>query len=158
VEKVMGFCTDEEYSLFLRQAPDLERMLTDAGFTLTKFWFSVSPAEQRTRFLIRRIDPVRQWMLSPIDLASLDRWEEYTAAKETMFAHTDTPFAPWTVVKSNDKKRVRLEAMRVVLAQHDYDGKDEDLVGRADPLIVGHAADIFEHGENQHPVRPLTAP
>ncbi len=153
VEKVMGFCTDEEYALFLRQAPDLERMLTDAGFALTKFWFSVSPSEQRTRFLIRQIDPVRQWKLSPIDLASLDLWDEYTAAKETMFFHTDTPFAPWTVVKSNDKKRARLESMRVVLAQHDYDGKDEELVGRPDPLIVGHAADIFEQGENQHPVR-----
>jgi polyphosphate kinase len=130
-------------------------LLTDAGFTLTKFWFSVSPAEQRTRFLIRQIDPVRQWKLSPIDLASLDRWEEYTAAKETMFFHTDTPFAPWTVVKSNDKKRARLESMRVVLAQHDYDGKDVELVGKPDPLIVGHAADIFEQGENEHPVRPL---
>ena len=155
VEKVMGFCTDQEYSLFLRQAPDLERLLTDAGFRLTKFWFSMSPAEQRTRFLIRQIDPVRQWKLSPIDLASLDRWEDYTAAKETMFFHTDTSFAPWTVVKSNDKKRARLESMRVVLAQHDYDGKDVELVGKPDPLIVGHAADIFEQGENEHPVRPL---
>jgi len=158
VEKVMGFCTDEEHALFLCQAPDLERLLTDAGFTLTKFWFSMSPAEQRTRFLIRQIDPVRRWKLSPIDLASLDRWEGYTAAKETMFFYTDTPFAPWTVVKSNDKKRARLESMRVVLAQHDYDGKDVELVGKPDPLIVGHAADIFEQGENQHPVRPLPEP
>ena len=155
VEKVMGFCTDEEYAMFLRQAPTLERMLTDAGFSLTKFWFSVSPAEQRTRFLIRQIDPVRQWKLSPIDLASLDKWEEYTAAKETMFAYTDTLAAPWTVVKSNDKKRARLEAIRVVLAQHDYDDKDVDLVGTPDPLIVGRAADIFENGENQHPIQPL---
>jgi polyphosphate kinase 2 len=148
VEHVMGFCTSEQYQRFLRQAPAFENLLLDDGFSLTKFWFSVSPAEQRTRFLIRQIDPVRQWKLSPMDLASLDKWDEYTTAKETMFRHTDTDRAPWTVVKSNDKKRARLEAMRYVLAEVDYDDKDDAIVGRADPLIVGRAAELFEHGES----------
>jgi polyphosphate kinase 2 len=147
VEKVMGFCTDEEYEQFLRQAPVFEQLLTAEGYAVTKFWFSVSAGEQRTRFLIRQIDPVRQWKLSPMDLASLDKWGEYTAAKERMFQHTDSPWAPWTVVKSNDKKRARLEAMRHVLAKFDYDGKDHAIVGIPDPLIVGRAADIFETGE-----------
>jgi polyphosphate kinase len=147
VETVMGFCTPEQHARFLRQAPAFEDVLMDDGFTLTKFWFSVLPAEQRTRFLIRQIDPVRQWKLSPMDLASLDKWEEYTAAKEAMFRHTDTDRAPWTVVKSNDKKRARLEAMRYVLADVDYEDKDESIVRRPDPLIVGRAADLYETGE-----------
>jgi polyphosphate kinase 2 len=147
VEHVMGFCTSEQYERFLRQAPAFENLLMDDGFSLTKFWFSVSPAEQRTRFLIRQLDPVRQWKLSPMDLASLDKWDSYTAAKETMFRHTDTDRAPWTVVKSNDKKRARLEAMRHVLAAADYDDKDTEIVGQPDPLIVGHAADLLETGE-----------
>nr|WP_255472321.1 polyphosphate kinase 2 [Quadrisphaera setariae] len=149
VERVMGFCTEDEYEAFYRQAPDLERMLVASGITLVKFWFSVSQAEQRTRFAIRQIDPVRQWKLSPMDLASLDRWDEYTAAKEAMFLATDTDDAPWTVVKSNDKKRARLEAMRHVLRQLDYTGKDEALVGEADPLVLGPARDLFEAGETQ---------
>jgi polyphosphate kinase 2 len=148
VEKVMGFCTEEEYERFLRQAPTFEQLLSDDGYSVTKFWFSVSAGEQRTRFLIRQIDPVRQWKLSPMDLASLDKWPEYTAAKERMFLHTDSEWAPWTVVKSNDKKRARLEAMRHVLAKFDYDGKDHEIVGTPDPLIVGRAADIFETGEH----------
>ncbi|TNM59820.1 polyphosphate kinase 2 [Streptomyces sp. NP160] len=147
VERVMGFCTREEYEQFYRQAPELERMLVRSGITLVKFWFSVSQAEQRTRFAIRQIDPVRQWKLSPMDLASLDRWDDYTAAKEAMFLATDTDDAPWTVVKSNDKKRARLEAMRHVLRQLDYDGKDVELVGEADPLVLGPARDLFETGE-----------
>jgi polyphosphate kinase 2 len=144
VETVMGFCSSEQTTRFLRQAPKFEEVLMDDGFTLIKFWFSVSPSEQRTRFLIRQIDPVRQWKLSPMDLASLDKWDEYTAAKEAMFRATDTDRAPWTVVKSNDKKRARLEAMRFVLADVEYDGKDEAVVGRPDPLIVGRAAELFE--------------
>ena len=105
VERVMGFCTEEQYQLFVRQAPQFERMLTDDGVAVIKLWFSVSRSEQRTRFLIRQIDPVRQWKLSPTDLASLDRWDDYTKAKEAMFQLTDTAWAPWTVIKSNDKKR-----------------------------------------------------
>ena len=133
VERVMGYCTDEQYERFMRQAPEFERMLVDSGIRLVKFWFSVSRREQRTRFIVRRIDPVRQWKLSPTDLASLDRWDDYTAAKEAMFAATDTDHAPWTVIKSNDKKRARLEAMRHVLARFDYTDRDDDAVGVVTP-------------------------
>jgi polyphosphate kinase 2 len=144
VERVMGFASDAEYDRFVSQAPSFERMLVDDGIHLVKFWFSVTRAEQRTRFLIRQIDPVRQWKLSPMDLASLDRWDDYTAAKEAMFETTDTDFAPWTVVKTNDKKRARLAAMRHVLARFDYDDKDPDVVGVPDPLLVVHARTILE--------------
>lgn len=149
VERVMGFCTDEQYDEFMRQAPLFESMLTGDGIDLVKLWFSVSADEQRTRFAIRMVDPVRQWKLSPMDLESLDKWQRYTDAKEAMFAATDTADAPWTVVKSNDKKRARLEAMRHVLSLYDYDGKDDSIVGRPDPLIVGSAADVYERGENE---------
>jgi polyphosphate kinase 2 len=147
VERVMGYCSDAEYRRFIRQAPEFERMLTDEGIGLVKLWFSVSRSEQRTRFLIRRIDPVRQWKLSPTDLASLDRWDDYTAAKEVMFEQTDTTFAPWTVVKGNDKKRARLNAMRYVLTQFAYPRRNDDVVGVPDPLIVGPASEVYEHGE-----------
>jgi polyphosphate kinase 2 len=150
VERVMGFCTEGEYAQFLRQAPAFEDLLVEDGFQLIKFWFSVTPAEQGTRFLIRQIDPVRQWKLSPMDLASLDKWDQYTAAKEDMFKFTDTHTAPWTVVKSNDKKRARLEAMRYVLSSVDYDDKDTDLVTPPDPLIVVRASDILEEGERRN--------
>jgi polyphosphate kinase 2 len=139
VEKVMGFCTPEQHAEFLQQAPLFERMLVNDGISLTKFWFSVSPAEQRTRFAIRLVDPVRQWKFSPTDVKSLDKWDDYTAAKEEMFAATDTDAAPWIVVKSNDKKRARINAMRYLLARFDYDDKDADVVGEPDPLIVGRA-------------------
>jgi polyphosphate kinase 2 len=148
VERVMGYCTEEQYQTFVVQAPEFERLLIGDGTALIKLWFSVSRAEQRTRFLIRRIDPVRQWKLSPTDLASLDRWDEYTAAKEAMFALTDTADAPWTVVKSNDKKRARINAMRYVLQQFDYPRRDASVVGSPDPLIVGPASEVYEHGEN----------
>ncbi len=144
VERVMGYCTDEQYERFMRQAPEFERMLVDSGIRLVKFWFSVSRREQRTRFIVRRIDPVRQWKLSPTDLASLDHWDDYTAAKEAMFAATDTGHAPWTVIKSNDKKRARLEALRHVLHSLPFEGKDEAVVGRPDPNIVVAAADVLE--------------
>ena len=124
-------------------------MLVRSGIRLTKLWFSVSRAEQRTRFLIRQIDPVRQWKLSPTDLASLDKWDAYTAAKEAMFLHTDTVTAPWTVVKSNDKKRARLEAMRYVLSRYYYADKEEQVVGEVDRRIVGPAADAVEDGETR---------
>ncbi|RFU21221.1 polyphosphate kinase 2 [Geodermatophilus marinus] len=144
VERVMGYATHEQYEQFMRQAPEFERMLVDSGIRLVKFWFSVSRREQRTRFIVRHIDPVRQWKLSPTDLASLDRWDDYTAAKEAMFAATDTEWAPWTVIKSNDKKRARLEALRHVLCRMPYDDKDESVVGRPDPLVVVAAADVLE--------------
>lgn len=139
VERVMGFCSDEQHSEFIHQAPLFEQMLVNDGISLTKLWFSVSAAEQRTRFAIRQVDPVRQWKLSPMDLASLDKWDAYTKAKEEMFSLTDTDHAPWIVVKSNDKKRARVNAMRHVLGKFDYDDKDTDVVGQADPLILGRA-------------------
>jgi polyphosphate kinase 2 len=148
VERVMGYCTDDQYRRFLGQAPVLEEMLIDDGIHLVKFWFSVSQTEQQTRFLIRQIDPVRQWKLSPTDVASLDKWDAYTLAKEAMFFYTDRPRTPWTVVKSNDKKRGRLEAIRHVLAGFDYEDRDDTVLGAADNLIIGPAAQVFEHGES----------
>jgi len=155
VERVMGFCSKEDYEEFMRQAPEFERMLVRSGITLFKFWFSVSRKEQVARFTIRRIDPVRQWKLSPMDLASLDRWQDYTNAKEAMLFYTDTEWAPWTVVRSNDKKRGRLEAMRWVLAHLDYPDKNTDIVGTPDPLIVGPPAEIYETGEQTGTVFPI---
>jgi polyphosphate kinase len=151
VERVMEFCTPEEYLEFMRQAPELERMLVRSGIHLVKFWFSVSRGEQRTRFASRQTDPVRRWKLSPMDLASLDKWDAYTEAKEAMFFYTDTADAPWTVIKSNDKKRARIAALRYVLHALDYADKDTEVVGQPDPLIVGSAASVYEHGE--HPDR-----
>ncbi len=136
VERVMGFCSDPEYDTFMRQAPAFEQMLIDSGTTVTKFWFSVTQQEQRTRFAIRQIDPVRRWKLSPMDLESLDRWDAYTAAKEAMFKHTDTKISQWHTIKSNDKKRARINAMRLFLNMHDYDGKDPEVVFDPDPKIV----------------------
>jgi polyphosphate kinase 2 len=135
VEKVMGFCTPEEHAQFLREATIFEQMLVNDGIDLTKLWFSVSPAEQRTRFAIRLVDPVRQWKFSPMDMESVNRWDDYTAAKEQMFEATDTDIAPWIVVRSNDKKRARINAMRYVLAKSDYDDKDTEVVGEADPQM-----------------------
>ena len=139
VERVVGFCTDDQHAEFVRQATLFEQMLLTDGIVLTKIWFSVSPAEQRTRFVIRQVDPVRQWKFSPMDLASLDKWDAYTAAKEEMFSTTDTDEAPWIVVKSNDKKRARVNAMRHILSKFDYDGKDYAIAGAPDPVIVGRA-------------------
>ena len=141
VERVMGFCSDAEYEVFMEQAPQFEKMLVDAGVSITKFWFSVTQTEQRTRFAIRQLDPVRQWKLSPMDLESLDRWDDYTAAKEEMFRRTDTDWAPWMTIKSNDKKRARINAMRHFLSQFDYEGKDHDVVLRPDPRLVKRARD-----------------
>ncbi|MGW0562525.1 polyphosphate kinase 2 [Streptomyces sp. NPDC003016] len=154
VERVMGFCTPAECRHFLQQAPLFERMLTEDGFLLVKFWFSVSRNEQRTRFAIRQVDPVRQWKLSPTDLASLDLWDAYTAAKVDMFRATDTVHAPWTVVKNNDKKRGRLEAMRSLLSRFDYTDRDDKAVGEPDPLIVGPADTLLEPGEESTVLSP----
>lgn len=151
VERVMGYCTSQQYYEFMREAPELERMLVNSGIKLIKFWFSVTRAEQLARFDSRRTDPVRQWKLSPTDLASLDKWDDYTEAKEAMFFYTDTGDAPWTVVKSNDKKRARLEAMRYVLTQFDYPNKDKNVVGDVDPLIVGSGSDVFEEDAPENP-------
>ncbi len=140
VERVMGYCSPAQYLSFMRQCPEFERMLVDSGIHLVKLWFSVSQDEQARRFEARKTDPVRQWKLSPTDLASLDKWDAYTEAKEAMFLYTDTAIAPWTVINSNDKKRARLEAMRVLLSGLSYPSKDEAVVGRPDPLLVGRAS------------------
>jgi polyphosphate kinase 2 len=147
VERVMGFCSELEYQEFMRQAPEFERNLVRSGVHLVKFWFSVSRAEQQRRFQERRHHPLKQWKLSPIDLASLDKWDEYTAAKEAMFRATDTSDAPWTVIKSDCKKRARLNAMRYVLHKLPYDNKDLQRIGPLDPLLVGRAHVVYEQGE-----------
>ncbi|MBK8454920.1 MAG: polyphosphate kinase 2 [Thiofilum sp.] len=140
VERVMGFCTEDEYLEFMRQAPEFERHLVKSGIHVIKFWFSVSRDEQRRRFKERKIHPLKQWKLSPIDLASLEKWDEYSKAKEAMFFHTDTAEAPWTILKSDCKKRARLNAMRYVLNKLSYTGKDPKTVTPVDPLIVGRAS------------------
>ncbi|MBM6590396.1 polyphosphate kinase 2 [Brevibacterium sp. RIT 803] len=144
VERVMDFCTDYEYETFMEQAPVFEKMLIDSGIHVTKFWFSVTQREQRTRFAIRQIDPVRQWKLSPMDLESLDRWDDYTVAKEEMFRRTDTDHAPWITIKSNDKKRARLNALRYFLNQFDYEDKDTSIVYEPDPIIVRRGRDAVD--------------
>ncbi|MDV2475078.1 polyphosphate kinase 2 [Rhodococcus zopfii] len=136
VERVMGFCTDAEYERFMTHVPLFEQLVVDAGISLTKFWFSVTRNEQRTRFAIRQLDPVRRWKLSSMDLESLDKWDRYTEAKEEMFRRTDTDHAPWTTIKSNDKKRARINAMRHFLNRFDYDDKDTQVVFDPDPKIV----------------------
>ena len=147
VERVMGFCTDREYQDFMRQAPEFERHLVSSGVYLIKFWFSVSQAEQRRRFKEREGHPLKQWKLSPVDKASLDKWEDYTRAKEQMFFETDTADSPWTVIKSVCKKRARLNAMRYVLHKLPYNNKDLDQLGKLDPMIVGRAHVVYERGE-----------
>ncbi len=148
VERVMGFCTDPEYQEFMRQAPEFERMLVRQGIHLFKFWFSVSRREQRRRFKEREVHPLKHWKLSPIDKASLDKWDDYTRAKEAMFFHTDTTDAPWIVIKSDCKKRARLSAMRYLLHRLAYTNKNAETIGPLDPLIVGRAQALFEHGES----------
>jgi polyphosphate kinase 2 len=147
VERVMNFCTPKEHLEFLRQTPVLERMLVNSGIRLFKFWFSVSREEQARRFKERQNDPLKQWKLSPVDMASANKWYDYTRAKEEMFFHTDTADSPWTVIKSDDKKRARLECMRYVLQELAYEGKDPKVIGVVDPTIVGRARNLFEHGE-----------
>lgn len=139
VESVMGFCKPLEYQQFMRQAPELEHMLVDSGIKVFKLWFSVSRNEQHRRFQSRQLDPLKQWKLSPIDLASFDKWDEYTQAKQAMFYYTDTEHAPWTVIKSDCKKRARINTMQFLLNELDYSNKDRQLIKGPDPLIVGNA-------------------
>ena len=148
VEKVMGFCSDREYLEFLRQAPELERMLVNSGLIVFKYWFSVSREEQFRRFKSRQKDPLKHWKLSPVDMASLGKWHDYTKTKEEMFFHTDTKDAPWTVIKSDDKKRGRINCMRHFLSRLNYDDKDHEVVGKLDPLIAGSARNIHEKDES----------
>ncbi|MFJ1573701.1 MULTISPECIES: polyphosphate kinase 2 [unclassified Pseudomonas] len=147
VERVMDFCTPMQYLEFMRQAPDLERMLTNSGILLFKYWFSVNREEQLRRFVSRRDDPLKHWKLSPIDIKSLDKWDDYTGAKEAMFFHTDTGDAPWTVIKSDDKKRARINCIRHFLHSLEYPGKDLRVAHAPDPLLVGRASRGFEEDE-----------
>lgn len=147
VERVMKFCTPQEYLEFLRQAPQFERMLVQSGTLLYKFWFSVSREEQLRRFVSRRDDPLKHWKLSPIDVKSLDKWDDYTEAKNAMFFHTDIADAPWTVIKSDDKKRARLNCMRHFLHSLPYPDKDQKVACAPDPLLVGSAAAVLANEE-----------
>ncbi|TNF19687.1 MAG: polyphosphate kinase 2 [Rhodobacteraceae bacterium] len=156
VERVMGFCEPSDYLEFMRQTPELERMLVRSGIRLYKYWFSVSRDEQKRRFEARATDPLKQWKLSPIDKASLSKWDDYTEAKEAMFFYTDTADAPWTVIKSNDKKRARLNCMQHFLSTLDYPGKNLEIVTPPDPLIVSGAHAIVHRadhilGKSLHP-------
>ena len=155
VEHVMGFCSGHEYLEFMRQAPEFERMMVRSGIKLFKFWFSVSREEQLRRFLGRAKDPLKQWKLSPMDVESLARWDEYTKAKEAMLFYTDTADAPWTIVRSDDKRRARLNAMKFVLSAIPYAGKDFSVVGEPDGKIVGLAKHIYEVGEAAQAEKPV---
>jgi polyphosphate kinase 2 len=143
VEPVMGFCTPEEHRTFLRQAPLVEEMLVESGITLFKFWFSVSHEEQLRRFLSRSHDALKQWKLSPVDVESLGKWDEYTQVKQAMFLATDTEVAPWTVVRSDDKKRARLATMRYFLSRMDYPEKNQETIGIPDASIIGPPEQIY---------------
>ena len=156
VERVMGFCDPGAYLEFMRQCPEIERMLVRSGVMLFKYWFSVTQDEQRSRFESRKNDPLKQWKLSPIDQASIDKWDDYTEAKEAMFFYTDTADAPWTIVKSDDKKRARLNCMRHFLSSLNYEGKNSQALESPDPFIVtssDHAIGNSDHilGISLHP-------
>ncbi len=156
VERVMGFCGANDYLEFMRQCPEIERMLVRSGIQLFKYWFSVTREEQRRRFKSREHDPLKQWKLSPIDKASLDKWEDYTEAKEAMFFYTNTADAPWTIIKSNDKKRARINCMMHFLSSLPYPEKDEKIVTAPDPLIVGSTSYVIGRddsilGKSMHP-------
>ena len=144
VERVMGFCSSLDYLEFMRQVPDMERMLARSGIHLFKYWFSVTREEQRARFESRIGDPLKQWKLSSIDEESRDKWVEYTQAKESMFFYTDTADAPWTIIKSDDKKRARLNCMQHFLSSLDYPDKNEHVLHGPDPLIVGTPSQVIE--------------
>ena len=156
VERVMGFCSPNEYLEFMRQCPDLERMLVRSGIRLFKYWFSVTREEQQRRFQSREHDPLKQWKLSPIDKASLDKWDEYTEAKEAMFFYTDTADAPWTIVKSDDKKRARLSCMQHFLSALEYPSKSRRIVTAPDPLLV--ASSNFVIGRDETVIAKTTPP
>lgn len=136
VERVMGFCEPQDYLQFMHQTPELERMLVNNGIHLFKFWFSVSREEQLRRFISRRDDPLKHWKLSPIDIQSLDRWDDYTDAKNHMFFHTHTGDAPWVIIKSDDKKRARLNCIRYFLSKLNYPNKNYNLINKLDDKIV----------------------
>ena len=156
VERVMNFCEPTEYLEFMRQAPTLEQMMVRSGIKLFKYWFSVTQEEQARRFSKREVDPLKQWKLSPIDKQAMTQWDDYTEAKEAMFFYTHTADAPWTIIKSDDKKRARLNCMQHFLNELDYPNKNAKMVHKPDPLIVGEGQTIIEHdkhilGKTLHP-------
>jgi polyphosphate kinase len=144
VERVMGFCTEAQVEEFYREVPDFEHMIVRSGTRLIKFWLTVGREEQLMRFYSRKTDPLKKWKLSPLDLEAIGKWDDYSAARADMFRRTDTPHAPWTVIKANDQKRARLEAIRVLLAAVDYTDKDPAAIGEIDPLIVGSGRDEID--------------
>ena len=148
VERVMGFCDSTEYLEFMRQCPEFERMLVNSGIKLFKYYFSVTKKEQRQRFAARMDDPLKQWKMSPVDKASVGLWNEYTRAKEAMFFYTDTASCPWTIIKSDDKKRARLNCMQHFLHNLDYPEKDSAVVSGPDPLIVGSPSQVMRKDPN----------
>lgn len=158
VERVMGFCSPRQYLEFMQQTPELERMLVRNGIHVFKYWFSVSREEQLRRFVSRRDDPLKHWKLSPIDIQSLDKWDDYTQAKEAMFFHTDTADAPWVVIKSDDKKRARLNCLRHFLHTLDYPGKDLHIAHAPDHLLVGRAAELDRDEMKAAPVAKAASP
>ena len=152
----MGFCSPNEYLEFMRQTPEIERIVTPSGILLFKYWFSVTQDEQLCRFKSREKEPLKKWKLSPIDRKSLNKWEDYTEAKEAMFFYTDTADAPWTIIKSNDKKCAHLNCMKHFLYSLPYAKKNCRMIGKPDPLIVGstnHVVERSEHilGKSLHP-------
>ncbi|MEI2384196.1 polyphosphate kinase 2 [Breoghania sp. JC706] len=148
VERVNGFCTREQSEAFLDEVPRFEQMLVDGGLILFKIWLNIGREMQLKRFHDRRHDPLKIWKLSPIDVAALTKWEEYTAARDRMFARSHTAGTPWTIVRANDKRRARLSAMRYVLTHIDYEDKDWDAIGTIDPLILATTPDLLS-GENE---------
>jgi polyphosphate kinase 2 len=144
VERVMGFCTPEQVSVFLRDAPDFEALLVRDGIHLFKFYLTIGREMQLMRFHERRHDPFKLWKITDIDRAAIGKWDDYTRAQRDMFRRTNTPAAPWTVIRANDQRRARLEAIRTVLSAMSYDGKDAKAIGKPDPLIVGSGPEFFD--------------
>ena len=147
VEPVMGFCTPEQTSKFLKDAPRFEQTIIDSGTRLFKFWLNVGREMQLKRFHDRRHSLLKHWKLSPMDLEALDKWDDYTEARDRMLKHTHTEETPWIVVRSNDKRRARLNVLRHFLAHLDYPGKDSSVIKKTDPKILGIGADFTNLGE-----------
>lgn len=145
VERVMNFCTEAEYEEFITQVFPFEQMLVNSGIILFKFWFSVTRHEQLRRFHSRKNDPLKHWKLSQVDVQSLGKWDDYTQAKKDMFFHTDNPLTPWTVIKSDDKKRARINCMRYFLNQLDYPNKNLNIVKQYDEKIVGSVNAMYPY-------------
>ena len=143
VEPVMGFCSPEQHKHFLKEAPQFEEMLVNDGIHFFKFWLNVGQEMQLTRFHDRRQNPLKSWKLSPIDIKALSKWDDYTDVRDMMLAQTHTKYAPWTIVRSNDKKRARLNAIKHFLQQIDYAGKDAKVIGKTDPEVLGSGPDFL---------------